>query len=131
MNYRWALTYRMVTIWWLCVCHALNPYLISVLSFVSLVSLFYRSVSTVWWVESWGCGSSDLKFIKSINHLLLRELYFLKSCYLALVFWKSIRLEVASDSYCFLINSSWLLVFILYVFFMIFSGFNLFCWSFF
>ena len=30
------------------------------------------------------------------------------------------HLEVASDSYCFLINSSWLLVFILYVFFMIF-----------
>ena len=40
-----------------------------------------------------------------------------------------IHLEVASDSFCFLINSSWLLVFILYVFFMIFSGFNLFCWK--
>ena len=37
--------------------------------------------------------------------------------------------EVASDSFCFLINSSWLLVFILYVFFMIFSGFNLYCWK--
>ena len=48
---------------------------------------------------------------------------------LRLVFWKSIHLEVASDSFCFLINSSWLLVFILYVFFMIFSGFNLFCWK--
>ena len=30
-----------------------------------------------------------------------------------LVFWNSIHLEVASDSFCFLINSSWLLVFIL------------------
>ena len=38
-------------------------------------------------------------------------------------------MEVASDSFCFLINSSWLLVFILYVFFMIFSGFNLYCWK--
>jgi len=46
-----------------------------------------------------------------------------------LVFWNSIHVEVASDSFCFLINSSWLLVFILYVFFMIFSGFNLYCWK--
>ena len=33
-----------------------------------------------------------------------------------LVFWNSIHQEVASDSFCFLINSSWLLVFILNVF---------------
>ena len=33
-----------------------------------------------------------------------------------LVFWNSIHLEVASDSFCFLINSSWLLVFI-FIFF--------------
>jgi heme/copper-type cytochrome/quinol oxidase subunit 1 len=32
-------------------------------------------------------------------------------------------------SFCFLCNCSWLLVFILYVFFMIFSGFNLYCWK--
>ena len=43
--------------------------------------------------------------------------------------WNSIHLEVASDSFCFLINSSWLLVFILYVFFIILSGFNLNCWK--
>ena len=48
---------------------------------------------------------------------------------LRLVFWKSIHLEVASDSFCFLINSSWLLVFILYVFSLFFSGFNLYCWK--
>ncbi len=46
-----------------------------------------------------------------------------------LVFWNSIHLEVASDSFCFLINSSWLLVFILYVFSLFFSGFNLYCWK--
>jgi hypothetical protein len=39
--------------------------------------------------------------------------------FLGLVFWNSIHLEVASDSFCFLINSSWLLVFILYVFFLL------------
>ena len=45
-----------------------------------------------------------------------------------LVFWNSIHLEVASDSFCFLINSSWLLVFILNVFsfFTLFFNFN--CW---
>ena len=48
---------------------------------------------------------------------------------MGLVFWNSNHLEVASDSFCFLINSSWLLVFILYVFFMIFSSFNLYCWK--
>merc|ERR1712032_1566862 len=37
--------------------------------------------------------------------------------------------EVASNSFCFLIKSSWLLVFILYVFFLIFSGINLYCWK--
>merc|ERR1712037_1026535 len=45
------------------------------------------------------------------------------------VFWKSIHLEVASDSFCFLINNSWLLVFVLYVFSLFFSGFNLYCWK--
>merc|ERR1712177_119504 len=40
-----------------------------------------------------------------------------------------IHLEVASNSFCLLINSSWLLVFVLYLFFMIFSGFNLYCWK--
>ena len=41
----------------------------------------------------------------------------------------SIHQEVASDSFCFLINSSWLLVFILYLFFIFFIGFNLYCWK--
>merc|ERR1712203_304189 len=38
------------------------------------------------------------------------------------------HLEVASDPFSFLINSSWLLVFALYVFSLSFSGFNLNCW---
>jgi len=49
--------------------------------------------------------------------------------YQALVFWISIRLEVASNPYCLLINCPWLLVFVLCLFFMILSGFNLFCWN--
>merc|ERR1712217_934878 len=50
------------------------------------------------------------------------------SSWLRLVFWKSIHLEVASGPFCFLINSSWLLVFALCVFSLSFSGFNLYCW---
>merc|ERR1712194_543942 len=37
--------------------------------------------------------------------------------------------EVASGSFSFLINSSWLLIFILYVFFLSISGFSLNCWK--
>ena len=48
---------------------------------------------------------------------------------LGLVFSNSIHLEVASDSFCLLITSSWLLVFILYLFFIIFSQFNLYLWK--
>merc|ERR1712190_221181 len=40
-----------------------------------------------------------------------------------------IHLEVASNPFCLLINSPWLLVFALCLFFMIFSGFNLYCWK--
>merc|ERR1712086_681626 len=40
-----------------------------------------------------------------------------------------IHLEVASGSFSFLINSSWLLIFILYVFSLFISGFNLNCWK--
>ena len=45
-----------------------------------------------------------------------------------LVFWNSIHQEVASDSFCFLINSSWLLVFILNVFSFFTLIFNFNCW---
>merc|ERR1711897_114364 len=51
------------------------------------------------------------------------------SSWLRLVFWNSIHQEVASGPFCFLINSPWLLVFILYVFFLFLSGFNLYCWK--
>ena len=40
----------------------------------------------------------------------------------------SIHQEVASDSFCFLINSSWLLVFILFLFLHA-LGLNLYCWN--
>merc|ERR1712054_543356 len=46
-----------------------------------------------------------------------------------LVFWNSIHLEVASGPFCLLVNSPWLLVFALCLFFISLSGFNLYCWK--
>merc|ERR1711929_50901 len=43
-----------------------------------------------------------------------------------LVFWHQ---EVASGPFCLLVNSPWLLVFALYLFFLSLSGFNLYCWK--
>ena len=65
----------------------------------------------------------DIKFLIFIICLSL-SFYYL---YFGILF--SIHQEVASDSFCFLINSSWLLVFILYVLSLFFSGFNLYCWK--
>jgi len=48
---------------------------------------------------------------------------------LGLVFWNLIHLEVASNPFCLLWNCPWLLVFALCLFFMILSGFNLYCWK--
>merc|ERR1712087_650895 len=48
---------------------------------------------------------------------------------LRLVFSSSIHLEVASGSFCFLVNSPWLLVFALSYFSLSLSGFNLYCWK--
>merc|ERR1712091_419197 len=41
----------------------------------------------------------------------------------------SIHQEVASGPFCLLVNSPWPLVFVLYVFFLFLSVFNLYCWK--
>merc|ERR1711904_293693 len=50
------------------------------------------------------------------------------SSFLRLVFWKSIHMEVASGPFCLLVNSPWLLVFALCIFFLSLSGLCLYCW---
>ena len=89
------------------------------------------------------CLLSGTRFLSRAGHwLLLHSSYFLLpcglkagSCFLfpvTCLFLEGhfgIHLEVASDSFCFLINSSWLLVFILYVFSLFFSGFSLYWWK--
>merc|ERR1712085_119163 len=46
-----------------------------------------------------------------------------------LTFWNSIHQEVASGPFCLLVNSPWLLVFALCVFFLILSALNLYFWK--
>jgi len=77
-------------------------YLIGILGLILFYSLFYRRSQ--------------------------EELFYL-SLFYKFVFWKSIHLEVALESFCFLINSSWLLIFTLIIILFIFTGFNLYCWT--
>merc|ERR1712083_1001306 len=55
--------------------------------------------------------------------------FFYSSLFLLEISYLSIHLEVASGSFCFLVNSSWPLVFILYLFFLSLLEFNLYCWK--
>merc|ERR1712107_110983 len=48
------------------------------------------------------------------------------ACFILFSFWHQ---EVASGPFCLLVNSPWLLVFALYLFFLSLSGFNLYCWK--
>merc|ERR1712160_135109 len=57
------------------------------------------------------------------------NLHFQSLSLLGLIFCNSIHLEVASSPFCLLINSPWLLVFALCLFFLILSFFNLYCWK--
>merc|ERR1712203_577331 len=78
----------------------------------------------------------NLRFLSYILHDLLiwypLELYFytlpLGGLY-KIIFWKSLHLEVTSDTFCFLINSSWLLIFGIVIISFIFIGFNIYCWT--
>jgi len=63
------------------------------------------------------------------NFLISLLLYEYSYLVMRLVFWNSIHLEVASDPFCLLINSSWLLVFIFIFFSLLESIFNLYCWK--
>ena len=76
------------------------------------------------------------RFINIYSHFLLQLIFLVVyNLYSPLVynsniiFWKSIHLEVASESFCLLINSSWLLIFTLIIILFIFTGFNIYCWT--
>jgi hypothetical protein len=72
------------------------------------------------------------KTMRCTAHFMMNEFYLfmITGRYAGTSLWNSaVHQEVASDSFCFLINSSWLLVFILLVFSLFFSGFNLYCWK--
>ena len=87
----------------------------------------------------WSCSFSynnfynlyNSKIILAFPHCFSYYLLLYEYSYLVmrLVFWNSIHLEVASDPFCLLINSSWLLVFIFIFFSLLESIFNLYCWK--
>merc|ERR1712178_306078 len=63
-----------------------------------------------------------------MGELVCGHLFLIRAFHQRLVFWNSIHLEVASGPFCLLVNSPWLLVFALCIFFLSLSGFNLYCW---
>ena len=79
-----------------------------------LLSLLFWSCSFSIWRSSLSCSFSSLIFMSLCRSSLNM---------------KSIHLEVALESFCFLINSSWLLIFTLIIILFIFTGFNLYCWT--
>merc|ERR1711957_233341 len=64
-------------------------------------------------------------------HGVFRSYSFVYLCafHQRLTFWNSIHQEVASGPFCLLVNSPWLLVFILLIFFVILSALNLYFWK--
>jgi hypothetical protein len=93
-----------------------------------LILMVYHLIFTIWYFNG--------LFLFTLCHLYVYFPYIFCSYYLShhiiahkILFWKSIHLEVASESFCFLINSSWLLIFTLIIILFIFTGFNLYCWT--
>ena len=70
----------------------------------------------------------NMKLVWNTGAIIIWKFYNLGNQLLYLGFSNSIHQEVASDSFCFLINSSWLLVFILFLF-LYALGLNLYCWK--
>ena len=68
-------------------------------------------------------AAQEIEIIKDYVILHAMNLYFYSLISI------SIHLEVASDTFCLLINSSWLLVFAIILISFLFTGFNLYCWT--
>ena len=94
------------------------------------IHLMFSLFSFIFVIVLYAAICNGLKFIYLRLEAVIIGISFIHSftspTYQRFVFWHQ---EVASDSFCFLINSSWLLVFILYVFSIFFLGFNLYCWK--
>jgi hypothetical protein len=88
-----------------------HTFIIQIIGFQELFFSFF-----IW---NWCCLEVRSQLVKFYN---------LGNQLLYLGFYNSIHQEVASDSFCFLINSSWLLVFILFLFLHA-LGLNLYCWN--
>ena len=99
-------------------------------SFISWSAVSYSSFS--WWspsLDSEECQSigSLLLFCQNLL-LVMRIILFFDEIFMEIMLSFIIWI-VRASSYISFIFFSWLLVFVLYVFFMILSGFNLYCWK--
>merc|ERR1711976_864513 len=103
------------------------------LSFHNFLELFLLEVFNFYWfsfILSFWRLSSFIFFIQTSCYFQIPILIFISEISAwRLVFWNSIHMEVASGPFCFLVYSSWLLVFVLYLFELFLSFINLYCWK--
>ena len=86
-----------------------------------VLGFYYHLLMTFTYFMIFTCELLFITFYPFLLHLF-RGSY-------RIIFWKSIHLEVASESFCLLINSSWLLIFTIIIILFIFTGFNIYCWT--
>merc|ERR1712066_656049 len=111
-------------------CINLNIFFISIIFLVVFSNAHFHSLSDISFffiLLSFAFLSLEAVFIRYLSPFFISNFHSLP--HVRLVFWNSIHLEVASDPFSFLINSPWLLVFALCVFFLFQGGFNLYCWK--
>merc|ERR1712217_528667 len=89
---------------------------------------FSKPIFFYWYVIYYSLVNYFISYYLISYYFISWYFTFISNMVCRLVFWKSIHLEVASGPFCLLVNSPWLLVFALCIFFLSLSGFNLYCW---
>ena len=106
--------------------------------YITFLSIFSYSISLLFSITYFTIiNLLTIGFSLSLHYIFSGVLVYFHSTFLLhlfrgsyrIIFWKSIHLEVASESFCLLINSSWLLIFTLIIILFIFTGFNIYCWT--
>merc|ERR1712066_226340 len=94
-------------------CINLNIFFISIIFLVVFSNAHFHSLSDISFffiLLSFAFLSLEAVFIRYLSPFFISNFHSLP--HVRLVFWNSIHLEVASSPFSFLINSSWLLVFV-------------------
>merc|ERR1712066_221950 len=109
-------------------CINLNIFFISIIFLVVFSNAHFHSLSDISFffiLLSFAFLSLEAVFIRYLSPFFISNFHSLP--HVRLVFWNSIHLEVASSPFSLLVNSPWLLVFALCIFFLFQGGFNLYC----